>query len=254
MSRPAALVAAGGLSVPTLARWERGVLVASALGVSGLAWGVLMGGGGGAGPGGFAAAAAMWLLMMVAMMLPATLPWLFVMGALSKGPAPGSARGVLPAGAVGLFGAAYFAVWLAFALVGAALQLWLRGAGLLGADLAMASPLGAVIVVAAGLYQVTPAKSSCLRHCRNPMGFFLSRWRNGPLGALRMGLSHGVFCVGCCWALMLLGFALGVMNLAFMAVLTVVVCVENLAPGGPAAGRALGVGLVALGLVLLLAG
>jgi predicted metal-binding membrane protein len=239
-----------GLSVSGLARAERWILVGTALGVSGLAWTVLWRGGAMVSPS-LVTAMAIWLLMMVAMMMPATLPWLVVMRTLSKAP---SGRGSLPGGSVGLFSAGYFAAWVAFAVVGAALQIGLRGAGLLGSDLALAAPLGGLALAGAGLYQMSAVKAACLRHCRNPMSFFLSRWRNGPVGALGMGVSHGTFCLGCCWALMLLGFVLGLMNLVWMAVLTVVVCIENLAPRGPAVSRALGIGLVLLGVVVVIAG
>lgn len=239
-----------GVSVSGLARAERWILVGSALGVCGLAWIVLSNGVAGSSPS-VVTATGMWLLMMVAMMMPATLPWLLAMGTLAK---PSSGGGSLPGASAGLFAAGYFAVWLAFAVLGAGLQLGLRGAGLLGSELALAAPLGGLALAAGGLYQMSAVKAACLRHCRNPMSFFLSRWRNGPVGALGMGLSHGVFCVGCCWALMLLGFVLGLMNLAWMAVLTVVVCIENLAPRGPAVSRALGLGLVLLGVVLVIAG
>ena len=245
------IAAAGpaGISVARVARLERWVLVGSGLGVSALATTVLASRS--MGSPSVAAAASMWILMMVAMMMPATLPWLMVVGTLSKSP---QGRGSLSPSSVGLFASGYFAAWVAFAVGGAGLQVVLRATGLLGPNLALAAPLGGVTLVAAGIYQVSDAKASCLRHCRNPLGFFLSRWRNGPVGALRMGLSHGAFCVGCCWALMLLGFALGLMNLVWMAVLTVVVCVENLTTRGPAVSRGLGFGLVLLGVVMVISG
>lgn len=239
-----------GVSVSGLARGERWILVGSALGVSALAW-IVLSTGGGMGSPSIVTATVVWLLMMVAMMMPATLPWLMAMGTLSKAP---SGRGSLPGASVGLFSAGYFATWVAFAIVGAGLQIGLRGVGLLGSELALAAPLGGLALAAAGLYQMSAVKAACLHHCRNPMGFFLARWRDGPVGALGMGVSHGAYCLGCCWALMLLGFVLGLMNLVWMAVLTVVVCIENLAPRGPAVSRALGVGLVVLGALVVIAG
>ena len=196
---------------------------------------------------GLVATTAMWMLMMVVMMLPAGLPWLTGFAALARDRESGAVRG----GWVALFGCGYFAVWLAFSVVGASLQIGLRSWGLLGASAALLAPLAGLVLVGTGLYQVTPAKAACLEHCRTPMSYFLSRWRNGPGGAFRMGLSHGAFCVGCCWALMLTGFALGVMNLAWMAVLTVVIAVETLAPRGERIGRLAGAALVVWGLVLL---
>ena len=198
------------------------------------------------GPG-LVATTAMWMLMMVVMMLPAVLPWLTGFAALARDRESGAVRG----GWVALFGCGYFAAWLAFSVVGASLQIGLRSWGLLGASAALLAPLAGLVLVGTGLYQVTPAKAACLEHCRAPMSYFLSRWRNGPGGAFRMGLSHGAFCVGCCWALMLTGFALGVMNLAWMAVLTVVIAVETLAPRGERIGRLAGAALVVWGLVLL---
>ncbi len=239
-----------GIPVSALLRAERWILVGSALGVCGIAWIVLSHGVMGSSPS-VVTATGMWLLMMVAMMMPATLPWLLAMGTLSK---PSSGGGSLPGASVGLFATGYFAVWLAFAVLGAVLQLALRGAGLLGSEMALAAPLGGLALAATGLFQMSALKAACLRHCRNPMSFFLSRWRNGPVGALGMVFSHGAFCLGCCWALMLLGFVLGLMNLVWMAVLTVVVCVENLAPRGPAVSRALGLGLVVLGAVVVIGG
>ncbi|GMR13120.1 MAG: DUF2182 domain-containing protein [Gemmatimonadota bacterium] len=239
-----------GVSVSGLARAERSILVGSALGVSGLAW-IVLSTGGVTGSSSIVAATVMWLLMIVAMMMPATLPWLVAMGTLSRAP---TGKGALPGASVGLFSAGYFAVWMAFAVAGAGLQVGLRALGLLGAEMALAAPLGGLALAATGVYQMSAVKAACLRHCRNPMSFFLSRWRNGPVGALGMGVSHGVFCVGCCWALMLLGFVLGLMNLAWMAALTVVVCIENLAAGGPAVSRALGLGLVLLGVVVVMVG
>ncbi len=196
---------------------------------------------------GLVATTAMWMLMMVVMMLPAVLPWLTGFAALSRDRGSGAIRG----GWVALLGLGYLAAWLAFSVVGASLQIGLRSWGLMGVSAALLAPLAGLVLVGAGLYQVTPAKAACLEHCRTPMSYFLSRWRNGPAGAFRMGLSHGAFCVGCCWALMLTGFALGVMNLAWMAVLTVVIAVETLAPRGERIGRLAGAALVVWGLIVL---
>ncbi len=204
---------------------------------------------------------AMWMLMMVVMMLPAVLPWLIGFAALSRDRESGSLRG----GWVTLFALGYFVAWLGFSVVGASLQVGLHQWGLLPVSAlgvsalgvsalgvsALATPLAGMVLVGAGLYQVTPSKAACLEHCRTPMSFFLSRWRNGPVGAFRMGASHGAFCVGCCWALMLTGFALGVMNLAWMAVLTLVIAVETLAPRGDRIAKVAGAALVVWGLVLI---
>lgn len=219
---------------------------------------------------GLATGTAVWMLMMIVMMLPAVFPWLTGFAALtrtrssaedarsgpSSGPGPNSGSGSVRGSWVALFALGYLTAWLAFSVGGASLQILLRSWGVLaasalGASASLTTPLAGMVLVGAGVYQVTPAKSACLEHCRTPVSFFLSRWRNGPVGALRMGATHGAFCVGCCWALMLTGFALGVMNLAWMVVLTVVIAAEALAPQGVRISRLAGAGLVVWGLVLL---
>jgi len=195
---------------------------------------------------------AVWMIMMTVMMLPAVFPWLKGFAALTRSGSSGSVRGSWGA----LFALGYLTAWLAFSVGGASLQILLRSWGALaasavGASAALTTPLAGVVLIGAGVYQAAPAKSACLEHCRTPMSFFLSRWRNGPAGALRMGATHGAFCVGCCWALMLTGFAVGVMNLAWMGVLTAVIAAETIAPQGVRISRLAGAGLVIWGLVLL---
>lgn len=199
-------------------------------------------------------AALMWFGMMAAMMLPVSVPWLRMLTSLSDGGGRGSrtaaggevARWWVPIRSGMLFLAGYLGVWLVFSLAAAAVQLWL------GERIALAGgrPLAGAALVGAGLYQLSPVKAACLRHCRNPLTYFLTRWRDGPRGALGMGWGHGLWCLGCCWALMALALVLGVMNLLWMAVLAAVVFVENVAPGGPVVGRVAGVGLVVWGLVV----
>ena len=197
---------------------------------------------------GLPATATIWMVMMTVMMAPSTLPWLSGFAAMSRDRDSGAIR----RGWVTLFGLGYLMLWAGFSVLAASLQMWLRSQALLEASLAVTAPLGALALVGAGLYQVTPAKVACVRHCRTPLSYFLSHWRNGPGGAFRMGISHGAFCVACCWALMLSAFALGLMNLAWMAVLTAIVALETLAPGGERIGRAAGAGMVIWGLTLLL--
>jgi predicted metal-binding membrane protein len=108
------------------------------------------------------------------------------------------------------------------------------------------------MLVAAGAFQLTPLKTACLSHCRSPLGFLMTNWRNGAAGAFAMGLRHGAYCVGCCWALMTVLFALGVMNLAWVAVLAGFVLFEKLSPVGLTLSRAAGVMLVLSGLILAL--
>lgn len=200
----------------------------------------------------------MWFGMMAAMMLPVSVPWVRVLISLSGGASrqPRPAAGGEVAGwwariRLGmLFLAGYLSVWLLFSLAAAAVQFWLAER----AALAGGSPLAGAALVGAGLYQLSPIKAACVRHCRNPLTWFLTRWRDGPRGALGMGWGHGLWCLGCCWALMALALVLGVMNLLWMAALAAVVFIENVAPGGAVVGRVAGVGLVVWGLVVWVAG
>ena len=192
----------------------------------------------------------MWFVMMVAMMLPPVLPWLLMLGpgARSSGSGASGYRSVI------LFAVGYFAVWLVYSVVAAAVQIGLHGAGWLTHDLRAGRATGGVLLVAAGLYQLSPWKQACLRHCRSPLAWFLRRWKDGPTGALGMGWSHGLVCLGCCWALMALAFAVGVMNLLWMAGLTLLLCVEKIAPGGRQLSRLAGVALIVWGSWSLAAG
>lgn len=182
----------------------------------------------------------MWLVMMVAMMTPAALPMMLVFRSLERGPG-----GELDAF---WFGAGYLVAWLAFAAPAALIQWWLHGQGYLqGQYLAMAPRLAGSLLVIAGLWQLTPMKAACLAHCRGPMGFFLSHWRSGRSGALRMGLRHGLFCIGCCWMLMGLMFVGGTMSVVTMAALAMFILAERVVPGGRWVSWGAGLGLIALG-------
>lgn len=202
----------------------------------------------------FLLAALMWFGMMAAMMLPVSIPWVRVLASLSDGggrTARADPGGEVPGGwprlrSGGLFLAGYLSVWLLFSLAAAAVQLGTAAVVPLGRD----GPLAGFLLVGAGLYQLSPVKAACLRHCRNPLTYFLTRWRDGPRGALGMGWGHGLYCLGCCWALMALALVLGVMNMIWMAVLAAVVFIENVAPGGAAIGRVAGVGLVVWGVAV----
>jgi len=196
---------------------------------------------------GLFATATVWMVMMTVMMAPSTLPWLSGFAAMSRHGESGAIR----RGWVTLFGLGYLMVWAGFSVMAASLQVWLGSRALLEASLAVTAPLGALALVGAGLYQVTPAKAACVRHCRTPLSYLLSHWKNGPDGAFRMGISHGAFCVACCWALMLSAFALGLMSLAWMAALAAIVALETLAPGGARIGRLAGAAMVIWGLTLL---
>jgi len=192
----------------------------------------------------------MWWSMMIAMMLPSAAPTILLYGRA----AGGDRTGQTPAPATGLFLAGYLAVWGGFSAAATMLHLMLERIDLLG-PMTMASQarsLSAAILVAAGLYQLGPLKDMCLRHCRNPAQFLSRHYRPGGMGALRMGLVHGAYCTGCCWLLMMLLFVGGVMNLAWIALLTVIVALEKLLPGGRWLAAASGIAFLAWGALLLL--
>jgi predicted metal-binding membrane protein len=154
--------------------------------------------------------------------------------------------------ATAVFLCGYLLVWVGFSVLATLVQWGLQSAALLSPMMAGTSPiLGGTLLIAAGIFQWTPVKDVCLAHCRSPMSFILSDWREGIGGAVLMGLHHGAFCVGCCWALMGLLFVAGVMNLLWVAALTVLVVIEKLAPRGDIVGRITGGALVAAGVVLL---
>ncbi|MBP7779713.1 MAG: DUF2182 domain-containing protein [Acidobacteria bacterium] len=197
------------------------------------------------GAGGFAVAVAMWLGMVVVMMTPTVTPWVRAYATLVA-PSPGRRFWC----ASTTFVAGYLAVWLAYSLGMAALQVALARAGAL-VDSRLTTPAGGLVLIAAGLYQFAPLKAACLTHCRNPLTYFLARWKNGPVGGFRMGLAHGTNCLGCCWAVMLTALALGVMNLAWMLALTATVAVEQMLPAGVRVGRVFGALLVGWGAWLL---
>lgn len=184
--------------------------------------------------------------MVVVMMAPTAWPWLRAYATLA---APSPAARSWRSGAT--FALGYLGVWVPYSLAMAALQLWLASIGALAGDRLSAGAGGAVLV-AAGLYQFAPLKSACLTHCRNPLTYFLAHWHDGPVGGVRLGLAHGAYCLGCCWAVMLTAFAMGVMNLWWMAALTVGVAAEQLTPWGVWVARALGTALVIAGVRQLL--
>jgi len=192
------------------------------------------------------ATALMWLVMMAAMMTPALLPVLLLFSRLDRGP-DARAHGAL-------FAAGYLAVWLAFGLLATALQWALHRAALLHGHALLAGPaLAGGLLLLAGVYQLTPLKIACLAHCQSPVAFLLAHWQAGAAGAWRMGVHHGRFCLGCCWALMLLMFVGGVMSVAAMAVLSAFVLAERLLPPGPWSSKVPGVVLLAWGAWTLLA-
>ena len=190
---------------------------------------------------------AMWAVMMAAMMLPSASPMLLLYGVVARRSQHATAARQIYALAAG-----YLMVWTVFSLGATTVQRALVALLLVSPMMEVTTPAGgAALLLVAGLYQLTPLKRVCLRRCQSPLGFLVSRWRTGFFGAFTMGLEHGAYCVGCCWALMLLLFAGGVMNLTVIAALTALVAFEKLAPFGMYSARISGVSLMAAGLWML---
>lgn len=189
---------------------------------------------------------AMWAVMMIGMMLPTAIPMILLFHTVA------ARRGGWAAGAVALFVLAYGLVWCGFSAAATALQWQLERMALLTPDMAVTARwLGGAILLAAGLYQWLPVKQACLTRCRSPVTFILRHWRSGPAGAFRIGLDHGVYCLGCCWALMGLLFVFGVMNYLWIAALGALVLGEKLVPLGSWLGRLAGVAMIGRGALLL---
>jgi predicted metal-binding membrane protein len=190
---------------------------------------------------------AMWQAMMVAMMTPSVLPWVLTFATLTGRECdPRSTFGRVAA-----FGAGYFTVWFGYSVIAATAQTALQHAGFLEMGGRLPAAAGGAVLIAAGLLYFLPLNRACLTHCRNPLTYFLTHWENGPRRGFNFGLDHGVYCVGCCWLLMVTGFAMGTMNVLWMVFLTLLICVEKLAPRGERIGAVAAVGMITWGLVLL---
>jgi predicted metal-binding membrane protein len=190
----------------------------------------------------------MWAIMMVGMMLPSAAPVMLLHARVCR-------RRVGRIAPTGSFLLGYVTVWTGCSAGATALQWGLERLALLSPSMTTASPaLGAVVLIAAGLYQLTPAKKACLAHCRSPMDFLASRWRDGGSGAFRMGMEHGAYCAGCCWSLMLVLFVVGVMDLLWVAAIAFLVLLEKVAPAGRQIARAGAVALISAGLALPVVG
>lgn len=176
-----------------------------------------------------------WVAMMAAMMLPSAVPFVLLYSA-------GAKRGL----ATALLVVAYLAVWASFGVLAYAAQVWLDRLGM-GDTRAY---VVAATLVAAGIYQLTPLKSACLRRCRNPVSFLMEHWRGGRLGAARLGADHGLYCLGCCWALMAVLVVAGAMGLVWVAAIALAVLVEKLVPHGERIAALVGIALVALGVAV----
>lgn len=195
----------------------------------------------------------MWWAMMVAMMTPSAAPTILLYARVHRHAV--ASAGLLARPPTGMFAAGYFLAWLVFSVAAAVVQQVLQQTGILSST-SLGSRIGwlsGTVLVVAGLYQLTPLKNTCLSHCRTPAAFLARHWRPGAAGALRLGLLHGAYCIGCCWMLMALLFVGGVMNLVWIAALSVLVLAEKHLPGGRWLGSGAGIVLVAWGLVVLLA-
>jgi predicted metal-binding membrane protein len=189
----------------------------------------------------------MWAVMMVGMMLPSAAPLiLLILGVYRRRDDRHTRLNSL------LFLGGYLLVWTIFSLAAASGQVGLHRAALLSSQMVATSGLltGAILIVV-GVYQWLPVKNACLAHCRSPLSFLTAHWREGWAGAIHMGFVHGLFCVGCCWALMALLFVAGVMNLLWVAAITAFVFVEKLSRKGFLLGRIAGVLLIAWGSYVL---
>ena len=190
---------------------------------------------------------AMWTVMMAGMMVPTAAPLLLLFAAARAG---GERDHVVLATLI--FGLGYVTVWSGFSLCAAIAQWALHQAAMLSISQAASSPqFSGAILITAGGYQLTSWKSRCLTHCRSPLGFLMSNWRDGKLGAFQMGVRHGAYCLGCCWALMCVLFVVGVMNLMWVAALTVFVLLEKIGRQGAIFSRVAGAAMVVLGIAVM---
>jgi predicted metal-binding membrane protein len=191
----------------------------------------------------------MWWVMMVAMMVPSAAPMVLIHAAVGRK----KEKSGQPLPATALFVAGYLVIWAIFSLLAATLQWGLESVGILTGMMEIASPtIAGLVLIAAGLYQLTPVKYACLKHCQSPLAFILHHWRPGRIGAFRMGIRHGSYCVGCCWFLMVLLFIGGIMNLIWIAGIALYVGIEKFATGRRWIAVAAGVALTVAGLHMVI--
>lgn len=193
---------------------------------------------------------AMWILMMAAMMLPSMAPVMSVYAGVARR----EDQGLRLAARITLFALGYFALWAVASVALAGLQLWWRSSSWFEMGGTQATPAAAgLLLLAAGLYQFTPLKHACLRHCRHPLQFLLAHWRPGFWGALPIGLHHGAYCVGCCIVFMGLMFVFGAMNVWWMAAIAVYFLAEKVLPKAEIWSLAVGAALCVAGVWTLTA-
>ncbi|MCP4363150.1 MAG: DUF2182 domain-containing protein [Chloroflexi bacterium] len=193
----------------------------------------------------------MWTVMQVAMMSPTAVPMVLMYTKIERHRQPDK----IPYQGTILFFCGYLLIWMAFSAVFALFQLGLENANLLTSTMSSATLwLAGGLLIAAGLFQFSKLKQACLNECRSPVTYLMTDWRSGLSGALKMGIKHGLHCVGCCWVLMALLFVAGVMNLLWMAVITAVVLIEKIMPQGVQFGKLAGLVLVIWGTAILILG
>ena len=259
------------MSLDVILKRDRTIIIAALAAAVALAWGYILAGAGTGMPAlhmsGFPSAAgamagmapaewspgyaalllAMWWLMMAAMMLPSAAPMILLFAALVR-----RRQGAAAPSSIAAFVAGYLTVWGGFSVVAVSLQGVLESVALLSPAMVLSSmALGSLLLIGAGMWQLTPAKDACLRRCRSPLEFLATHWRDGRGGAWHMGLAHGAYCLGCCWMLMTLLFYGGVMNVYWIAGLALFVLVEKTAGGGRWIGRLAGIALIAWGGALM---
>jgi len=193
----------------------------------------------------------MWSIMMVGMMLPSIVPTVLVYSAVARNTRK---QGRIAAPTM-VFVLGYIVLWILFSVAATGAQWGLSELALLSPSMmSNSSWLTASLLIAAGLYQWLPIKNQCLSHCQSPIQFISTHWAAGTTGALKMGIQHGVFCLGCCWVLMLLLFVGGVMNLIWITMLAIFILLEKVLPFGAATGRWLGVILILGGVLAAVVG
>lgn len=240
-------------SIPPMLVRQRNIILVTLLGLAAAGWIVFldhasepMATGDGMGPdltmgGSWLLFLAMWVAMMIAMMFPSAAPMVMMYGRMRRDD-PAS---------ITLFTAAYITLWFAFGIVAYLLSAGVEGAASRSEWIAANwGRAGGGLLVLAGVYQLTPLKDICLRHCRTPLAFVITGWRDGRVGAIRMGLTHSRYCMGCCWLLFLILIPLGVMNVAAMVAVTLLVFAEKVFQWGRPAAWASGVFLVLAGVVV----
>lgn len=191
---------------------------------------------------------AMWMFMMLAMMLPAMVPMVATYALISRNEVNGIALGLR----VVVFAAGYFSLWAAFSIAAAFFQTALAQTPWFEAGGTQALPVASgVLLIAAGTWQLTPVKDTCLRHCRSPITFLLAHWKSGLKGAFPVGLHHGAYCVGCCGMIMGLMFVFGAMTVWWMALLALYFVAEKTMPRAETWGRYAGIVLIGAGLYVL---